>query len=113
RLFEEFARRARSLPGVSASAGSVGFPFSLSWGTQLTAPGRELPKVEQSPVQYAVTPGYFDALRINKLSGRVLGGGDREGAPAVALVNETMARLYWPQQSPIGTCIKFGADTMP
>ena len=31
----------------------------------------------------------------------------------MAVVNETMARLYWPQQSPIGTCIKFGTDTMP
>ena len=75
RLFEEFARRARSLPGVSASAVSVGLPFSLSWGMRLTAPGRELPRVEQSPVQYAVTPGYFDALRIRKLSGRVFGDG--------------------------------------
>ena len=113
RLFEEFARRARSLPGVSASAVAVGLPFSLSWGAQLTAPGRELPKVEQSPVQYAVTPGYFDALRIKKLSGRLFAEGDREGTASVAVVNETMARLYWPQQSPIGACIKFGSDSMP
>ncbi len=113
RLFEEFARRARALPGVSASAVAVGLPFSLSWGVQLTAPGRELPKVDQSPVQYAVTPGYFDALRVKKLSGRVFGEGDREGTAPVAVVNETMARLYWPQASPIGACIKFGSDTMP
>jgi len=113
RLFEEFAVQARALPGVSASAVSVGLPFSLTWGTRLTAPGRELPRVEQSPVQYAVTPGYFDALRIRKLSGRTFSDGDREGMQAVAIVNETMARLYWPQQSPIGACIRFGADTMP
>ena len=113
RLFEEFAVRARRLPGVTASAVSVGLPFSLSWGVTLTAPGRELPKVEQNPFQYAVTPGYFDALRIRKLSGRAFTDADREGTEAVAIVNETMARLYWPQQSPIGACIKFGADSMP
>jgi hypothetical protein len=113
RLFEEFAVRARRLPGVTASAVSVGLPFSLSWGATLSAPGRELPKVEQNPFQYAVTPGYFDALRIRKLSGRAFTDADREGTEAVAIVNETMARLYWPQQSPIGACIKFGADSMP
>jgi putative ABC transport system permease protein len=63
--------------------------------------------------QYAVTPGYFDALRIRKLSGRTFTDADREGMEAVAVVNETMARSYWPGQSPIGSCVKVDADTMP
>lgn len=111
-LFEEFARRAKAMPGVTASAVSVGLPFSLSWTASVSLPGREPPKVPHGPFRYAVTPGYFETLGIRLLAGRLFTDADRAGAP-VAIVNSTLARLYWPNQSPIGSCIRVGADTMP
>jgi predicted permease len=113
RMFDRFAERVRTVPGVKETAVSVALPFSMSWGVRLSIPGRTLPTLQQQPVQYAVTPSYFDVLGIRLLSGRTLDQGDRAGAVPVALVNETMARFYWPNKSPIGACLRVGEDTMP
>jgi predicted permease len=53
-----------------------------------------------------VTPGLFEALRLPLKSGRLISGGDGGTAPAVALVNESMVRQYWPGASPIGHRIR-------
>jgi predicted permease len=113
RLFDEFATRARSLPGITASAVSVGLPFSLSWGATVSVPGREPPRLEESPKQYAVTPGYFDALGIRLITGRTFTDADRMGTAPVTVINETMARAYLAGTNPVGACLKIGADTMP
>jgi hypothetical protein len=75
--------------------------------------GRETPKLKNTPFQYAVTPEYFDALGVRLRAGRVFTDADRQGTALVAVVNEELARRYWPGQSPIGACVKVGADTMP
>ena len=49
-----------------------------------------------------VDGGYFKALRIPLLGGRVFGPDDRDGAPKVAIVNDLLAKRLWPGQSPIG-----------
>jgi hypothetical protein len=48
------------------------------------------------------SPGYFDALQMPIVQGRAFGPQDRQGAPFVAIVNETMAARLWPGQNPIG-----------
>lgn len=113
KLFEQFAERVRRLPGVQASAVSVGLPFALSWGTHVVLPGREAPKNRNGPFQYAVTPGYFDALGIKVLSGRAFTDADRAGTAPVAIVNATLAKQLWPNQSPVGACIIVGDDSLP
>jgi predicted permease len=50
----------------------------------------------------AVTPGYFDTMRIPLRSGRPFTDADREGSRLVAIVNETMARRFWPDGSAVG-----------
>src|SRR5262249_33558954 len=109
----EFSARANALPGVTASAVSVGLPFSLSWGTRVSIPGRELPRLQTSPMQYAITPAYFDVLGIRLVAGRAFADADRLGPLPVTIINETMARVYFPSMNPIGACLKIGADTMP
>src|SRR5262249_35684061 len=113
RLFSEFSSRVNALPGVTGSAVSVGMPFSLSWGARVHIAGRELPRLQTSPLQYAVTPGYFDALGIRLVAGRLLSDADRIGGAPVTVINETMARVYFPAANPIGACLTIGADTMP
>ena len=113
RLFDRFMERARGLPGVQASAVSVGLPFSLSWGTSVSIPGRELPRDRQSPFQYAVTPDYFETLGIRLVAGRPLTTADRAGSAPVMLINEAMARRYFAGVNPVGACMRVGADTMP
>jgi len=109
----QFIQGVKRLPGVRAAAVSIGLPFNMSWSASLFVPGRALPELKQQPVQYAVTPAYFDVLGIRLLMGRAFTDADRLGAAPVAVINETMARLYFAGRSPIGECLRVGADTMP
>jgi predicted permease len=61
----------------------------------------------------AVSPGYFAALGIPRKSGRVFTDDDRIGTDGVAVVDENLARQYWPGQNPIGKRIRMGGATSP
>jgi predicted permease len=50
----------------------------------------------------AVQPGYFDALGIERLAGRLIASTDRDGTPLVGVISSTMARQYWAGRDPIG-----------
>src|SRR6185437_8498660 len=106
RLYEEFAERAQHVPGVKSAAIAVGFPFALNWNVNVAVPGRALPKLTHSPSQYVVTDKYFATLGIPLVLGRVFTDADRRGTAPVAIINQTMARLYFPNRNPIGECIK-------
>lgn len=112
-LYEEMIRRIRVMPGVRAAALTVGLPFGLSWSTDVHVPGRTLPKVSSGPYQYAITPDYFQAMGIPMVMGRAFTSSDAARAPLVAVINEAMAQLYWPNMNPVGQCARIGADTMP
>ena len=112
RLFQEFVTRVKTVPGVRSAAVTLGLPFQMSWSTTATTPGVEPPPKLQV-YQYAITPEYFDVLGMRKIAGRTFTDGDREGAERVAIVNEALAKLYWSGRSPIGACLRVGADTMP
>ena len=55
----------------------------------------------------AVTTGYMRAMELQLVSGRAFTAADGPGAPRVAIINETMARRYWPNGSPIGRRVSF------
>jgi putative ABC transport system permease protein len=57
-----------------------------------------------------VTAGYFDAMGMTVLQGRVFTPEDRADSPPVAIVNDTMARRYWPGVSPVGRRVRFNGD---
>jgi hypothetical protein len=78
----------------------------------------ERPRFETGgPYVHAVTPGYFDTVGTTILRGRAITADDRLGTPRVAMVNETMARVYWPGEDPIGKCllvdVESGEDAPP
>ena len=112
-VFRQVTARATGIPGISAAATSVGLSFGMGWGTRIIVPGREAPKETNNPSQYAVTPDYFKVLGIRLVDGRLFTDSDRAGSELVTVINETAARTFWPGQSPIGQCVKVGADSMP
>jgi predicted permease len=60
------------------------------------------------------TPRMFQALGVTLKRGRLLAGSDVPGQPLVAVVNETAARLYWPEQDPVGGTIRYyPTETLP
>ena len=66
--------------------------------------------VELQPEYGAVAPGYFRTMDIKLLEGRDFVPADREGAPAVVVVNETFARRFWPEGTALGRHVVFGED---
>ena len=116
----ELEERLRRLPGVAAVASTLGSaPFGGAWAIGLRVPGlEERPRFETGgPYVHAVTPGYFDTVGTTILRGRAITADDRLGTPRVAMVNETMARVYWPGEDPIGKCllvdVESGEDAPP
>jgi len=110
----EILRRNRALPGVEEAAiGDFGaVPLGHDRDNQtppipLILEGRET-GADQSPLVDAsvVTPEYFHLLRMTLLRGRLLNDFDNEKAPDVAVINETMAQTYWPNEDPLRKHLK-------
>jgi predicted permease len=104
--------RVRALPGVEAAGFSLALPFeSGSWIDlaiqQRPSAGGDFQDVEAA-LYRPVTGGYFDALKIGLVRGRLLDDQDRPGSPPVVVINESAARRYWPGQDPIGQRVLLG-----
>ncbi|ACB75166.1 ABC transporter permease [Opitutus terrae] len=101
RLQERLAR----LPGVESVALSSWFPLGFEGGPQhgVTVQGHEQKPGEDSSLPYSiVSPGYFATLGIPLVDGRDFTDHDDDSALKVAIINETMAKRYWPGQNAIG-----------
>jgi hypothetical protein len=57
---------------------------------------------------YAATSAYLQMMDVSVVAGRLLTDNDRRGAPQVVIVNESMAKTMWPQQSALGKCVRIG-----
>jgi putative ABC transport system permease protein len=92
-----------AIPGVRAAAVSSTVPGTGTFSNGLVpeGEGRELRNVRQSMARF-VSPGYFQAMGIPILKGRGFLPSDRQGAPLVMIVNQTLARRLWPNLDPIG-----------
>jgi predicted permease len=92
-------------PGVTAAGAGFPIPFTgANDSASFSIEGLTVPPGSPGPwgdVRY-VTPGYFTALGIPLLKGRLFTDSDRTGSQAVAIVDENMAREYWPNEDPIG-----------
>ncbi len=98
-------RRLEATPGVVAVSPAEYLPVGFSGNTVgVWLPGSEPARredAERASVN-AVGPGFFKTLRMELLEGHDFGEQDRWGAPLVAVVNDLLARRYWPGQSAIG-----------
>jgi predicted permease len=91
----------RSLPGVQNAAITTILPFGSVVATvTFTAEGSD----RDSPTTYLreISPGYFSTLGVRLLRGRDFNEGDRAGSARVAIVNDELARIWWPGEDPIG-----------
>ena len=103
-LFARVREAAAGLPGVSHASLSVVTPVSGStWNNLIqVVGGAPLPERERITNINYVTPDWFATYGTKLLAGRDIAAGDRVGAPAVALVNETFARKFLGTGSPVG-----------
>jgi putative ABC transport system permease protein len=113
-FYREVLQRVRSLPNVSAAGMINHVPIvGDNWGLPFAVEGRPKPRPGESPsaVYRVVLPGYFDAMRIPLRRGRDFTDEDKENAPRVVIINEQMARDFWPGRDPIGQRITFDDST--
>ena len=104
-FYSELTKRLQNLPGVEAVASIDMMPMGGSGGTTtFVVEGRPAPPPGQYPEANARTssPGYFQTMRIPVVKGRDFTERDTADTPLVVVVNETMARKYWPNEDPIG-----------
>lgn len=105
-FFERLIEEARTLPGVSSAAAASAVPL-LSQGQNLLPFNVEgSPQSEASGGNFAVfsaiTPGWFQTLRVPLLQGRDFTLQDDANAPPVIIINQVMARRFWPNQNAVG-----------
>ena len=101
--------RIASVPGVEAVAAISQLPMGdPSSGQLIEIEGRPSAPGDRPSTSYrAVSPSYFDTLRIPIVRGRTLTDDDRETSLPVVVINEAMARRYWPNEDPIGRRIRW------
>jgi predicted permease len=113
-FYEALLERVRGLPGVRAAGLISKLPVQSDGGDAdgYVVEGHERPgPVQPNALMHAVFPGYFQTLGIPLLRGRDFSGADRDDTEPVAIVDDTLARRYWPDANPIGKRIRFGWDT--
>jgi predicted permease len=101
--------RVRTLPGVESAALTRVIPFSYNVfsSAPIEVDGYQPPPNEQPTAEYVeVTEDYFTTLGIPIVTGREFMRTDDENAPALAIVNETMAAKYWPGKDAVGQRLK-------
>ncbi|MBZ5577887.1 MAG: ABC transporter permease [Acidobacteriia bacterium] len=110
--FQRILDRIQKLPGVESAAGAGTPPLAGALGMGFLIEGRPAPPPSpngqpgQNAAYIAVTPNYFVTLRAPVLQGREFNDRDTAAAPFVAVINQTMARRYWPNESAIGKHIR-------
>ena len=107
-FYEQVLERVRAVPGVVAAGYATAVPLTWKGGTNgFTVEGRE-----QGPGQDAnsrqATTGYMETMGVKLRQGRYFDEHDDAQAQPVAVINETMARQYWPGESAVGKRFKLG-----
>ena len=107
--FGQIEQRFAGIPGVRAVGATSMLPLSGMDGRRgVGIEGR--PSDPDAPTRAhprAVTPGYFTAMGVQLIAGRQFTEADTADAPLVVIVNDTMARRYWPGESTIGKRVTF------
>jgi putative ABC transport system permease protein len=104
-FFKEAIRRIEALPGVESVAAADSVPLVTNDTGSVSVEGQPEPTLDGVWIQAErpkITPGYFRAMGIPLLRGRTFTWADNEASLPVAIVSEAAARLYWPNEDPIG-----------
>jgi predicted permease len=109
-FFETLRERLDGIAGVEGVGATSNVPFGRNWSTgSFYVEGHETPKGLPGPWgdTRLITPGFHEAMGIRLVKGRYLTSADRDGAARVVVVDDEMARRYWPDTDPIGKRVSF------
>jgi putative ABC transport system permease protein len=110
-FFEALLPRLRTLPGVRSTGAVMGLPLSgMNFNISFAIAGRPpvSPALQPAMEVRVASPEYFGTIGIALKRGRLFTSDDREGTARVALLSESAARQYFPNEDPIGKTIELG-----
>jgi predicted permease len=115
RFYRQTTERVAQIPGVRAVGAVRVLPLARSIGDwSIKIEGRPYVPEENPNGDYqAVTPGYFQAMGLKLVRGRFLTDADREDTMPAAMINDTMAARYWPNEDAVGRQFMMGTDDKP
>jgi len=104
--------RANAAPGVKAAAIASNFPLGGGFARTVFPEGEDESTGYRGTLTQLddITPGYFDALRVPMIRGRLFTDADRKATTPVAIINEAVAKKFWPNQDAIGKRFHFFGD---
>ena len=106
RFYRELKERVRSVPGVQSASTAAGVPldfFDASVGPVYVEGQGPARTNEARDVGYnSVDPDYFSVMHVPLIAGRAFTEADTDKTPAVAIINQEMAKRLWPNQDPLG-----------
>ena len=109
-FFERLLSELRSIPGVEIAGAGTDLPWTgYDDNTGFNVEGRSSQQNDGNHARYhGASPDYFRALGIPLLAGRFFDDHDDPDAPPVMIINQAMARRYWPNEEPVGKRIDIG-----
>jgi predicted permease len=113
---QDGVERLRTVPGVVSASATCCVPLEGGYGLPFTIVGRPAP-AQGAPYHgggqwMTASPGYFDVFRIPVKRGRAFTDRDNSVAPGVVVINEAMAREYWPDGDPLNDRLVIGRGVM-
>ena len=114
-LLKTGVERLRGVPGVEMASAACCVPLEGGYGLPFRVMGRPL---NDGPFHgggnwQTLSPGFFEVFKIPVLRGRSFTDRDDGAAPPVVVINQAMARQYWPKSDPLSDKILIGKGTMP
>ncbi len=115
-FYKQLGERLKGLPGVENASFAGPLPLDqYTNGSQFMVEGR-VPKTENERLQTLfsiVAHDYFETMDTAILQGRAFTEHDNERAPRVVIINQAMARHYWPNENPLGRRLRLGNEQNP
>ena len=111
-FFDRLVERAKTLPGVRSAAAASFLPVSGGGSIihfNITGRPPKSPREFIAAGYRTITPSYLETLGVPLMQGRLFTYADNEKAPAVVLINTTMAHTFFPNENPLGKRLQLGA----
>lgn len=115
-LFEQAAARLAAMPGIEAAGWTSQLPLGGNRDTYtLRFETRPEMRLDEEPAadRYTVTPGYFRALGLRLVAGRLLEPADDADGELAVVINRSLAESIWPDQDPLGKRLRMSAEGAP
>ncbi|HEX6495352.1 MAG TPA: ABC transporter permease [Acidobacteriaceae bacterium] len=118
-FYTQLVDRVEAIPGVEDASVTLTLPTAGWAGTPIQITGRPEPPLNQRPIAVVqqISPDYFRTLKVPLKRGRVFTISDNASAPGVVIIDEALARRFWPQypggENPVGQHLVVGSSRQP